>query len=246
MAGPFRTIPTVLFLDYPPSKKPAIISSVEAPSSGSPDCLPDKESTVRSHPFLFPRLVALSFLVVTLSSCATTEPKIDICFSPGGCCLDAIVTEIANAQADLRIQASSLNAKAIRDAVGKAKNSGVNVRIILDGRSRAAQNSAQYFSALYGIRTWLDSKHALADANVIIIDKATVITGSFNFTNEAEEQNAENLMIIRSERVAGTYVENWNLHRSHAVEFRQADARSLQDEKSEKKVRKKKKKTGSR
>lgn len=194
-----------------------------------------------NHLSLFQRLVALSFLIMTLSSCATTEPKIDTCFSPGGGCLDAIVTEIANAKADLRIQTSSLNAKTVMDAVGKAKNSGVNVRIILDGGSRTAQSSAQYIFALYGIRTWLDSKHALADANVIIIDKAVVITGSFNFTKEAEDQNAENLMIIRSERVAGTYLENWNLHRSHSEEFKQAAAPPPQTTKSEKKVKKKKK-----
>jgi phosphatidylserine/phosphatidylglycerophosphate/cardiolipin synthase-like enzyme len=32
----------------------------------------------------------------------------------------------------------------------------------------------------------------------MIIDRETVITGSFNFTKAAEEKNAENLLIIRS------------------------------------------------
>jgi phosphatidylserine/phosphatidylglycerophosphate/cardiolipin synthase-like enzyme len=180
--------------------------------------------------------------MMTLSSCATTEPKIDICFSPGGGCLDAIATEVAKAKIALRIQASSLNAKTIADAVGRAKNSGVNVEIILDRGSLAAQSSATYFTALYGIPIWLDSRHALADANVIIIDKATVITGSFNFTKEADDQNAESLMVIRSERVAGTYLENWNLHRMHSEEFKQVAAQPPQNPKSETKVKKKKKK----
>jgi phosphatidylserine/phosphatidylglycerophosphate/cardiolipin synthase-like enzyme len=199
---------------------------------------------VRNYPSLIQRLVALSFLIVTLSSCATTEPKVDICFSPGGGCLDVIAAEVAKAKTDLRIQAYSLNAKAIADAVIAARNSGVDVEIILDSRSSTARNNAMFFSTLNGIPTWLDGRHALVDSNVIIIDKAVVITGSFSFTKEAEDRNAENLTVIRSARVAGTYLENWNLHRSHSEEFTQANAQSHQNDKREKKVRKKKKKRG--
>jgi phosphatidylserine/phosphatidylglycerophosphate/cardiolipin synthase-like enzyme len=43
----------------------------------------------------------------------------------------------------------------------------------------------------------------------MIIDQETVITGSFNFTRAAEENNAENLLIIRSEELAREYLENW-------------------------------------
>ncbi len=189
------------------------------------------------------KLCVLLFPIMTLS-CAKAGPSINVCFSPGGSCLSTIALEIGKAKTDLRIQAYSLNAKTIADAVVKAKESGVNVEIILDKASGAAQNNATYFSSLNGIPTWLDGKHAVADSNVIIIDKATVITGSLNFTKEAEDRNAENLMIVRSERVAGTYLANWNLHRGHAEDFKQGGGQqSQQDAKSEKKPAKKKKKT---
>ncbi len=54
----------------------------------------------------------------------------------------------------------------------------------------------------------------------MIIDKNTVITGSFNFTKAAEEKNAENLLIIRSADLAKLYLDNWNRHRSHSDEYR--------------------------
>jgi phosphatidylserine/phosphatidylglycerophosphate/cardiolipin synthase-like enzyme len=38
----------------------------------------------------------------------------------------------------------------------------------------------------------------IAHNKIIIIDSETVITGSFNFTKAAEEKNAENLLIIKS------------------------------------------------
>jgi phosphatidylserine/phosphatidylglycerophosphate/cardiolipin synthase-like enzyme len=42
----------------------------------------------------------------------------------------------------------------------------------------------------------------------MIIDGTTVITGSFNFTKAAEEKNAENLLIIKSEELSKKYLEN--------------------------------------
>jgi phosphatidylserine/phosphatidylglycerophosphate/cardiolipin synthase-like enzyme len=40
----------------------------------------------------------------------------------------------------------------------------------------------------------------------MIIDRKIVITGSFNFTRAAEENNAENVLIIRSKELAGDYL----------------------------------------
>lgn len=53
----------------------------------------------------------------------------------------------------------------------------------------------------------------------MIIDGTTVISGSFNFTKSAEEKNAENLLIIKSEEMAKLYKDNWNRHREHSEEY---------------------------
>ena len=197
------------------------------------------------HPALSRTHAALFFLLMTLSSCVTAAPPITVCFNPGGDCLNSVAAEIAKARTELRIQAYSLNAKNVADAVVEARKSGVNVGIILDKGSNAAESNATYFFTMNGIPTWLDSNHAVADGNVIIIDKAIVIAGSFNFTKEAENRNAENVMIIRSNRVAAMYLENWDLHRSHADEFRQAAAPQppLNGKKEKKPVKLKKKKS---
>ena len=42
----------------------------------------------------------------------------------------------------------------------------------------------------------IDAQHAIAHNKVMVIDGATVITGSFNFTKRAENANAENLLVI--------------------------------------------------
>jgi phosphatidylserine/phosphatidylglycerophosphate/cardiolipin synthase-like enzyme len=53
----------------------------------------------------------------------------------------------------------------------------------------------------------------------MIIDKETVITGSFNFTKAAEERNAENLLILRSKELAERYIANWEKHKQHSQEY---------------------------
>ena len=46
----------------------------------------------------------------------------------------------------------------------------------------------------------IDDEHAKAHNKVMIIDGETVITGSFNFSKAAEQNNAENLSF---EKLAG-------------------------------------------
>jgi phosphatidylserine/phosphatidylglycerophosphate/cardiolipin synthase-like enzyme len=50
----------------------------------------------------------------------------------------------------------------------------------------------------------------------MVIDGETVITGSFNFTKAAEENNAENLLIIYDKKLASTYTKNWEEHAQHS------------------------------
>jgi len=50
----------------------------------------------------------------------------------------------------------------------------------------------------------------------MIIDKETVITGSFNFTKATEEKYAENLLIIRNKNQTKICMDNWYKHKAHS------------------------------
>ena len=50
----------------------------------------------------------------------------------------------------------------------------------------------------------------------MIIDHETVITGSFNFSKAAEDDNAENLLVLRSSQLADAYYQNWEAHLKHS------------------------------
>jgi phosphatidylserine/phosphatidylglycerophosphate/cardiolipin synthase-like enzyme len=50
----------------------------------------------------------------------------------------------------------------------------------------------------------------------MIIDGETVITGSFNFTKKAEENNAENLLVIHDKKLVEQHTKNWQEHDRHS------------------------------
>ena len=107
----------------------------------------------------------------------------------------------------------------IAKALVDAHTRGVKVQVILDKSQRTEKYSSADFVAHAGIPVQIDAAHAIAHNKVIVVDGKTVITGSFNFTKGAEEKNAENLLVIRSNELAAKYLENWQAHSKHSEAY---------------------------
>ena len=90
------------------------------------------------------------------------------------------------------------------------------MELILDKSQRTQKYSSATFLFNAGIPTKIYAKHAIAHNKVMIIDGETVITGSFNFTKAAEENNAENLLIVHDKKLAERYTRNWQEHERHS------------------------------
>ena len=86
----------------------------------------------------------------------------------------------------------------------------------MDKSNRTDKYSAATFTQNYGIPTFIDDRHAIAHNKIIIIDGQTVLTGSFNFTKQAEENNAENLLVIEDTALAKKYRRSWKVHFAQA------------------------------
>lgn len=124
-----------------------------------------------------------------------------------------------HARQSIIVQAYSFTSAPIAAALVEAARRGVLIEIVLDKSNKTGRYSAADFVAHAGIPTWLDEKHAIAHNKVMVIDGTTVITGSFNFTKAAEESNAENLLIIRSEDLASLYAKQFIEHRNHSSPY---------------------------
>ena len=171
-------------------------------------------------------------ILILLAGCSSTPaqkrepiPNWAVYFSPKGGCTEAIVKELGRAKRLILVQAYPLTSAPIAKALLDAHKYGVKVEILLDKSQKTDRLSSADFLARAGIPTRMDTAHAAAHNEVIIIDGEIVITGSFPFTRAAEEQNAENLLIIRNRAMAETYIKNWLEHSRHSEPY-EAKAKS--------------------
>jgi len=163
----------------------------------------------------------LSTLFLTFTPCIIAQEIPAICncqvyFSPHGGCTDAVIRELNKAQITILVQAYTFTSAPIAKALLNAHKRGVKVEVILDKSQKTQKYSSATFLYNQGIPVKIDAKHAIAHNKVMIIDGETVITGSFNFTKAAEENNAENLLIIHDKKLAERYIKNWEEHERHS------------------------------
>lgn len=145
---------------------------------------------------------------------STSCPQIHVCFTPGQNCTAEITDVIDAAKQSIFVQAYSFTSAPIATHLIAAKKRGVKVNVILDKSQKTQRYSASRFLVNQHIPCWIDYKPAIAHNKIMIIDKKTVITGSFNFTKAAQNKNAENLLIIRDPALANLYMKNWQQRRA--------------------------------
>lgn len=141
-------------------------------------------------------------------------------FSPDGGCTAAIVDEIAAARHAIELQGYSFTSPAIGSALVDAARRGVDVRLLLDAAATGDNRREAIRARQAGAMVLLDSKHGLAHNKIILIDHRTLITGSFDFTPEAEADNAENVLILHDQpRLQAAFEENFGHHWTHGEPF---------------------------
>jgi phosphatidylserine/phosphatidylglycerophosphate/cardiolipin synthase-like enzyme len=169
------------------------------------------------------RALVLLWLILFLgSSCLLARAgSIRVYFSPHGGCTDAILSQINQAKSEILIQAYSFTSRPIARALIQAKKRGVKIIAVLDKSNQTQKYSAARFLQNTDIPVFIDDKHAIAHNKIMIIDNRVVITGSFNFTRAAENQNAENLLILEDlPDLTRAYRENFLKHLGHSVPYR--------------------------
>jgi phosphatidylserine/phosphatidylglycerophosphate/cardiolipin synthase-like enzyme len=168
------------------------------------------------------RMLTILLFILLQSSISNAEQfssygTTDVYFSPDGGATAAIVKEIIHANNEILVQAYSFTSTPIAKALVGAKKRGVKIIVVLDKSQRSAKYSSADFLANSGITTYIDARHAIAHNKIMILDRSTLITGSFNFTVAAEEKNAENLLIIKGNKpLIERYIRNFMEHKDHS------------------------------
>ena len=111
-----------------------------------------------------------------------------------------IISLIDSARSTLDIEMYVFTSQAVRDALKRANDRGVLVRIIIERRVESS-NQFTIFNELqsYGIAArWASSEYTLTHAKFVIVDGKRLLVGSHNFSNNALRDNREASVILSS------------------------------------------------
>lgn len=143
--------------------------------------------------------------VLSFSESVNVEPKVQIYFSKTDDCSKELALQIDKAKKTIYFATYSLTDRYIATALIKAKKRGLEVAGVTE-RQNAGGKGAMYKELLGGgVEIYLDGNSALMHHKVIIIDGYIVGTGSYNWTNNANDKNNENLIFLKGEEIADAY-----------------------------------------
>lgn len=126
---------------------------------------------------------------------------IGIYFSPKGGCEDAILKWIRSANKSIHVLIYSFTLDSISEELINAYKRGVDVKVVFE-RNQINRWSEYWRLREEGVPVRNDTNPKLMHNKVMIIDGEIVFTGSYNWSMNAEKYNNENLIIIRSRKIA--------------------------------------------
>ena len=172
-------------------------------------------------------LYAALTLAVTCRPASLPGQQVDVYFSPRGGCATAIAAHLARATTSIDVAAFILTSRPLSAELANAANRGVHIRLLLDSaqETNTTCTAAQLRSANTATRA--DRIEKIHHNKYAVIDGATTITGSYNWTDNAENRNAENLIVIHDRKTAALYTADFNRHWSHSTPFLPHPPRSL-------------------
>lgn len=163
------------------------------------------------------RTFLTAFTLAAISwACVLQAQQISIFFSPNGGTTAAIMAEIDKASTSLDVAAYELTSRPIAAAIIAAKTRGVTCRVIIDPKALGQHTEAIQSILAAGIPLLPDHREKIHHNKYAIVDGHITITGSFNWTNDAEKRNAENTVIIDDTTTATAFARDFAIHWSHS------------------------------
>jgi hypothetical protein len=129
-------------------------------------------------------------------------------FSPDGEVRSRIISEISKARSSIDIAIYSFTADEIRDALVAAKSRGVAIRIIADSSQASGQGSeiATLEGLGFNLKRMSGESGGIMHNKYMIIDSSLLVTGSYNWSANAEDNNYENAIFIEGVSVIQDYI----------------------------------------
>lgn len=134
----------------------------------------------------------------------------------------AIIPIVKSAKKSIRFLAFSFTDYPLADAMSQRAQAGVDVAGVFEKVGSETEASELRTLMCRKLPVRQDGNPAFLHDKVIVVDERIVITGSLNFSTNAEESNDENVMIIDNAEIARLYMQEferiWNLANDPEIE----------------------------
>ena len=117
---------------------------------------------------------------------------------------------IGKANQTIRVCVYAFTQDALGDAIIAAKNRGIAIQVYIDNQYVSSTGSEYPKLQAAGISIKSDDRSAYMHHKFVIIDGYIVGTGSYNWSQAAEDENDENLVILKSQSLAQAYLGEFN------------------------------------
>lgn len=117
---------------------------------------------------------------------------------------EALAAALDRARLTIEMAAYSLDLWSIRDALLRAWQRGVQVRLVVESDNLESEEVQQIIAA--GIPVVDDRSEGLMHHKFVIIDRSEVWTGSVNFTTAGFYRDHNNLLRLRAQKVVSDYL----------------------------------------
>jgi phosphatidylserine/phosphatidylglycerophosphate/cardiolipin synthase-like enzyme len=137
-------------------------------------------------------------------------------FSPVDNVMDKLVAYVQGAQKSIRFMIFTYTDTNLANAMIARNQAGVDTEGVIEDRGASEGAMVPLFCAKVPVK--VDGNKYTMHHKVIIIDESTVITGSFNFTKSADQENDDNVLVIHNTDLAKQYLQEfervWGLGKS--------------------------------
>ncbi len=189
---------------------------------GSPNEIRPHPARARRRTFrLFCSCAIFAFTAATPSIAFAAAPSatIETCFSPENDCAAFAARAIDGAEHEILVGAYGLTTGAgIVEALLRAHQRGVDVKLIADKTTPCGRNSGIDPLATAGVPVWIDHSARIAHAKTMVIDGTVTLNGSYNWTRGAAA-NSEDLNLVASPAVADAYAAHWRDRQAVSLRF---------------------------
>jgi len=132
-------------------------------------------------------------------------------FSPEDGVQDALLNEISKADESIVFLAYSFTSDKLAKALEERAKAGVEVIGVMDAEQIRSNTGGEYENMLEaGISIAQDDIPGQMHHKVIILDENIVVTGSYNFSGNAEKRNDENVLILYSPDLAREFLQEYS------------------------------------